>query len=160
MSYVIDLTEEPHILYPHTLDLTGSHVIFNGTIINLDTVLMVLNDQGTFAEKGGSRHKGQKGQKNAALRDKYRLDKIIEQENDAKCLHNSQLARDKHKAADIDIYHNCEKSDQDLIHLKKDVKYDRYQCPQLYVYREPTYDCEGILRYSLARLSCVVYFFS
>ena len=66
--------------------------------------------------------KAKRNQKNTALRDKNRLDKIIEQENNAKCLHNSQLARDKHKAADIDIYHNCEKSDQYLIQLQKDVK--------------------------------------
>ena len=108
MSNVIDLTEEPHILYPHTRDLTGSHVIINGTIIILDTVLMIKEHSQKMVDLDT---KAKRNQKNAALRDKNRLHKIIEQENNAKCLHNSQLARDKHTAVDIDIYHNCEKSD-------------------------------------------------
>ena len=90
MSNVIDLTEEPYILYPRTLDLTGSHVIINGTIIILDTVLMIKEHS---QKKVDLDIKAKRNQKNAALGDKNRLDKIIEQENKAKCLHNSQLTR-------------------------------------------------------------------
>lgn len=49
--------------------------------------------------------KAKRNQQNAALREKNRLHKITEQENNAKFLRNRKLARDKHKAADIDTYH-------------------------------------------------------
>ena len=49
--------------------------------------------------------KAKRNQQNAALRKRNRLHKITERENNAKFLRNRKLARDIHKAADIDTYH-------------------------------------------------------